>query len=156
MVLNIKKLVSLNLQVLVTIPEGGPSDITRSLQAAPFHGADDVEVCAEIMRKWTVFPDSWWRRMINEFFWEKEFRNLKQKVKAHDEAMLLMAAANTTLRQEVKDLPEEMVKLRVAAENISDEMVMAINDVKILIRWKLIRVWLRHLTNSWKSAVKLD
>ncbi|KAF2541136.1 hypothetical protein F2Q68_00031536 [Brassica cretica] len=111
----------------VTIPEGGPSDITRSLQAAPFHGADDVE--------------------------EKEFRNLKQKVKAHDEAMLLMAAANTTLRQEFKDLPEEMVNLRVAAENISDEMVMAINDVKILVRWKLIRVWLRHLTNSWRSEI---
>lgn len=77
-------------------------------------------------------------------------------MKAHDEAMLLMAAANTTLRQEFKDLPEEMVNLRVAAENISDEMVMAINDVKILVRWKLIRVWLRHLTNSWRSEVNLD
>lgn len=77
-------------------------------------------------------------------------------MKVHDEAMLLMAAANTTLRQEFKDLPEEMVNLRVAAENISDEMVMAINDVKILVRWKLIRVWLRHLTNSWRSEVKLD
>ena len=78
----------------------------------------------------------------------KEIKALKLKVRNQDEAGMLAAAENVSLREQLERREEEVCDLRCAAETFYVEKTMAVSGAIVVTRWELMREWLNHQTNS--------
>ena len=75
---------------------------------------------------------------------EKEIRALKLTVQNQEEAMERVKTENASLQKQLEDKEEDICELRYAAEVFDTEKAMAINGTKLVVRWELMREWLRH------------
>ncbi|KAF2557432.1 hypothetical protein F2Q68_00016794 [Brassica cretica] len=80
---------------------------------------------------------------------EMEIKALKLKVRNQDEAGVLAAAENVSLREQLEQREEEVCDLRCAAETFDAEKTMAVSGAIVVARWELMREWLNHQTDSW-------
>ncbi|KAH0871925.1 hypothetical protein HID58_069287 [Brassica napus] len=87
---------------------------------------------------------------------EKEIKALKLAVQHQEEAMERVTTENVSLQKQLEDKEEDICELRYAAEVFDTEKAMAVNGAKVMVRWELMREWLRHQTDSWKPAAALD
>ncbi|KAH0858881.1 hypothetical protein HID58_087142 [Brassica napus] len=55
-----------------------------------------------------------------------------------------------------KELEEEIDALKAAVETFKFEMVMAVNGVRVVSRWELMREWLRNQSAQWDLAKVLE
>ena len=86
----------------------------------------------------------------------KEIKALKLKVRNQDEAGMLAAAENVSLREQLERREEEVCDLRCAAETFDVEKTMAVSGAIVVTRWELMREWLNHQTNSWDLEGALE
>ncbi|KAF3511054.1 hypothetical protein F2Q69_00006508 [Brassica cretica] len=87
---------------------------------------------------------------------EKEIKALKLRVRNQDEAGMLAASENVSLREHMERREEEICDLRCAAETFDVEKALAVNGARMVTRWELMRECLNHQTDSWDLEVALD
>ncbi|KAF2557201.1 hypothetical protein F2Q68_00016714 [Brassica cretica] len=87
---------------------------------------------------------------------EKEIRALKLTVQNQEEAMERVTTENASMQKQLEDKEEDICEWRYAAEVFDTEKAMAANGAKVVVRWELMREWLRHQTDSWEPAAALE
>ena len=87
---------------------------------------------------------------------DKEFKELRVKVRNQEEAGELAATENVSLRGQLKKREEELNDLKDAAETFHAEKVMAVSGAKVVARWELMREWLSGQTNSWDPVNTIE
>ncbi|KAF2534687.1 hypothetical protein F2Q70_00030023 [Brassica cretica] len=83
---------------------------------------------------------------------ERETKALKLKVQNQEEALEHVATENAFLQKQLEDKEEDICELKYVTEVFDDEMAMAVNGAKVVVRWELMREWLYRQTDSWEPA----
>ncbi|KAF3522324.1 hypothetical protein F2Q69_00048421 [Brassica cretica] len=87
---------------------------------------------------------------------EKEIRALKLTVQNQEEAKERVRTENASMQKQLEDKEEDICERRYTAEVFDTEKAMAANGAKVVVRWELMREWLRHQTDSWEPAAALE
>ncbi|KAF3588688.1 hypothetical protein F2Q69_00028859 [Brassica cretica] len=87
---------------------------------------------------------------------ELEVCNLKDKVKDLEKVAETSSADALTTSQKNQELGEEIDALKSAVETFKFEMVMAVNGVRVVARWELMREWLRKHSAQWDLVTALE
>ncbi|KAF3606883.1 hypothetical protein DY000_02047859 [Brassica cretica] len=87
---------------------------------------------------------------------ELEVCDLKDKVKDLEKVAETSSADALTTSQKNQELGEEIDALKSAVETFKFEMVMAVNGVRVVARWELMREWLRKQSAQWDLVTALE
>ncbi|CDY23927.1 BnaC02g29460D [Brassica napus] len=79
---------------------------------------------------------------------EKEIKALRLKVRNQDEAGVLAASANISLREQLERRGEGACDLRCATETFDVEKSMAVSGAIVVTHWELMTEWFNHQTDS--------
>ncbi|KAL0683773.1 hypothetical protein Bca4012_050621 [Brassica carinata] len=92
------------------------------------------------------------QRVAGEF----EIRDLKEKIKDLEKVAEASSADALTVNQKNQELEEDIEALRAAAETFKFEMVMAVNGARVVVRWELMREWLKKQSAQWDLVTALE
>ncbi|CAH8353051.1 unnamed protein product [Eruca vesicaria subsp. sativa] len=85
-----------------------------------------------------------------------ELRDLQTNIKAIEGAVETSSSEVLTLSRRNQELEETLERLRTERKTLEDMKVMAVNGVKIISRWEMMRDWLAGRSHSWDVAREFD
>ncbi|KAH0862257.1 hypothetical protein HID58_079468 [Brassica napus] len=83
----------------------------------------------------------------------EEIEDLKSQVSGERDQR---AARELEIRDLKDKLEEEIDALKAAAETFKFEMLMAVNGARVVVRWELMREWLRKQSARWDLVTALE
>ncbi|KAL0645843.1 hypothetical protein Bca4012_044134 [Brassica carinata] len=83
-------------------------------------------------------------------------RDLKDKVKDLEKVAKASSADALTTSQKNQELGEEIDTLKAVAETLKFEMVMVVDGARVVVRWELMREWLRKQSAQWDLVTALE
>ncbi|KAF2558047.1 hypothetical protein F2Q68_00016836 [Brassica cretica] len=159
---------NLNLNVFpqdgTVLPIGDSSEVIQVLQggllrvnrfpAAPSWGATSDEGLLVLREEVKVLKrqvsEEKEQRVAREF----EIHDLKEKVK--DLEKVASSADVLAINQKNQELEGDIEALKMAAETFKFEMVMAVNGVRVVACWELMKEWLRKQSAQWDLVTVLE
>ncbi|KAF2574233.1 hypothetical protein F2Q70_00002746 [Brassica cretica] len=124
------------------LPIGDPSEVVQFLQGGLLRTISQLYHLGE--------------RLSNEGLpiIREEIEDLKRQMSGERDQR---AARELEIRDlKDKELEEEIDALKAAVETFKFEMVMAVNGVRVVARWELMREWLRNQSAQWDLAKVLE